>query len=109
MVPALVDQVTIVFVVPLTRAVNCRCFIDATVAVPGESESPVGATAAEAPAPFCKAAPHPVISEVRQIRQNKRKETIKFGIRLPSLRLRSATCTCRTSHILGILGTEMGD
>ena len=47
MVPALADQVTDVFVVPLMRAVNCRCSIDATVAVPGESESPVGATAPE--------------------------------------------------------------
>jgi hypothetical protein len=79
--------------------VNCRCFIDATVAAPGESESPVGATAPEVPAPLCKAAPHPVIRQVRQIRQNKRKKTTKSGIRLPSLRLRSATCKCLTSHI----------
>ena len=38
MVPALADQVTPVFDVPVTRAVNCNPSSDPMVALPGESE-----------------------------------------------------------------------
>ena len=39
MVPALADQVTAVFGLPLIVAVNCSCSRDPTVVLPGESES----------------------------------------------------------------------
>jgi len=42
-VPALADQVTAVFGLPLILAVNCSCCSDAIVALPGESESAVEA------------------------------------------------------------------
>ena len=41
MVPALADQVTAVFGVPLMRAVNCSCCSEPIVALSGVSDSPI--------------------------------------------------------------------
>src|ERR1035438_1293068 len=87
MVPAVADQVTAVFEVLLSRAVNCSCSIDATVAAPGEIESALGA-APDVPAALGKAAPH---AAVRPERHNRKNKTTKFGITFVLL--------CRTSHI----------
>lgn len=75
-VPALTDQVTAVFGVPLTLAVNCNCSCDARVALPGESES----MAAEGLVvlALCEEAPH---AAVRPVRQSKSEITRTFGTR----------------------------
>jgi hypothetical protein len=82
MFPALADQATAGFEVPLMRAVNCSCSVATTVALPGESERARGA-AAEVPAAPGKATPH---AAVKPVRHNKRDNTTNFGIRFVSLR-----------------------
>ena len=76
MVPALDDQVTAVFGVPLMRAVNCSWSSDAIVALTGVSESAVEEELVEEGlAALCEVVPHAVVRPIKSAR------TIKCGIR----------------------------
>ncbi|HET7892391.1 MAG TPA: hypothetical protein VFL34_12740 [Candidatus Sulfotelmatobacter sp.] len=80
MFPALADQVSVGRELPLTCAVNCSCSIDATVAVPGESETVVAGMAAGVTAALGKAALHAVVIAIRKATPSNSDKTTKFGI-----------------------------
>lgn len=78
-VPALADQVTAVFGLPLMRAVNCICACDAADALSGEIVSVVDELEeAGASLEVCNE-PQPV----KPVRQSKSDATTKFEVRRP--------------------------
>jgi len=101
-VPALADQFTAVFEVPLTLAVNCSCSCDATVALLGVRVSAAAELLAEPV--LCEAAPH---ARVRPIRLNESKRTSKVGIKF-LWQESFVDANCSASHIENNLGTELG-
>jgi hypothetical protein len=101
-VPALADQFTAVFEVPLTLAANCSCSCDATVALLGVRVS--AATELLVEPALCGAAPH---ATVRPIRLSKGKRTRKVGTNFLSREF-LVDASSPASDIENNLGTELG-
>src|SRR5258708_29358420 len=74
--PALADQVTAVFGLPLMRAVNCNCCCDATVAVSGETETTVEAleVAGVAVPQSCSRNERPAVAQAASGKKNQTKD-----------------------------------
>src|ERR1700692_4941494 len=103
--PALADQVTAVFAVPLILAVNCSCCIAATVAFSGVSETKVEGEFAEFVFAVCDKVPHAVVRPARQSNSDR----IRISrIRFLSPRLHFADSRCRASHIKTTSGRSWG-
>ena len=106
-VPVLADQRTAVFEVPVTRAVNCICSRDATVALSGVSESATAELAeGEAEGALCEAPPHAVVS---RIKQSKSARLTKCGTRFLSPCSAFVAFECSTSHITVTSERSWGD
>src|SRR4029077_13277394 len=105
MVPAVVDHVTPVFAVPVTRAVNCNPSSDPMVALPGESEI-VFEDEELTELTGCDCEPQAV---VKTRRLSKIARTASLPIVFRSTRLLSATVKCRASNIEDNLRAELGD
>jgi hypothetical protein len=107
MVPALADQITPVFEVPVTRAVNCNPSSDTMVALPGETEI-VFEVEALTEATGCDCEPQAVVKPNRQS-NIAITITIRLSIVFRSTRLLSATVKCRASNIEDNLRAGLGD
>jgi len=94
-VPALDDQVTAVFGLPLTRAVNWTCAWDAADALSGETVSVAEEVAGADPGVCEENEPQPV----KPVRQSNSDATTKFEVKPLLPRSRLATSNCLTSYI----------